>query len=170
MGGGAVISPSSSDVLRRARFFIRRQLFIEMCHSSEPMQALQYLQNDVSSFVNHDDEVESKQFRELTQYLFKWPGKRAGISSSGNDILALGLIEKSRSTAMTSSGNMDVQAGGMASGGLFLYILKISEIADGESESQTYFNRTALYEKLLEYFPSSMKEPKGNLVDLVDLI
>jgi hypothetical protein len=119
-------SPTSSDILRRARFFIRRQLFIEMCQTSNAMEALTYLQNDVSNFVDHADALESKEFRELTQFLFKWPGSssRARISAaSGNDIVALGRIEKGR-----ESGLMDVQAGGMASGGLFSLFLNFLSV------------------------------------------
>ena len=40
-----------------------------MCLSGNPGSALSYLQTQISIVVNHSDEVESKEFRQLTQHL-----------------------------------------------------------------------------------------------------
>lgn len=39
----------------------------------------------------------------------------------------------------------------------------------GAAALQFYTSRSELFEKLLEFFPLNMKEPAGNLVDLVIL-
>ena len=52
---------------------VRRQRFWELCRSGQGhTKALQYLQTQVSQVVNHEDETESKNFRDLTGYLFMW--------------------------------------------------------------------------------------------------
>ncbi|KAH6591184.1 hypothetical protein BASA61_005038 [Batrachochytrium salamandrivorans] len=69
-----LVRPTTEDVLRRAIFQIRRQKFTEMCQNStaNPFSTLQYLQTQVSLFVNHEDETESKAFRDLSSSLFRW--------------------------------------------------------------------------------------------------
>jgi hypothetical protein len=71
--------PSGDDVLRNARFKIRKQNFIEQCQSVDPTSALTYLQSQVAEVVNHKNTTESLQFRELTSHLFTW--KRLSTNS-----------------------------------------------------------------------------------------
>ncbi|KAI8900611.1 Muskelin N-terminus-domain-containing protein [Globomyces pollinis-pini] len=63
--------PSPTDMLRKAQFQIRKQKFVEYSTVDKAM-ALQYLQTSISQVVDHSDEVESKEFRELTLHLFSW--------------------------------------------------------------------------------------------------
>jgi len=65
-----LVRPNNEDILRTAKFHIRKQKFKEICNTGEHLQALKYLQNNVSEVVNHNDENESKEFRELTKFLF----------------------------------------------------------------------------------------------------
>lgn len=46
---------------------------------------------------------------------------------------------------------------------LWFYDLAITKRDNGI----VYVARTALYEKVIEYFPNEIKQPKGNLIDLV---
>ena len=85
-----LVRPSSNDVLRRARFMIKRQQFRELCSRNNmegngTLNALAFLQQEVASVVNHKDEKESKEFRELTQLLFKWNTPLTWGPNSGND-------------------------------------------------------------------------------------
>ncbi|KAJ3377243.1 Muskelin 1, intracellular mediator containing kelch motif, partial [Entophlyctis sp. JEL0112] len=74
-----LIRPSAEAILRRAKFRIRRQQFREMCLTdSTGARALEFLQTKVHAVIDHSDEVESKQFRNLTQFLFKWSRPFAG--------------------------------------------------------------------------------------------
>jgi hypothetical protein len=114
--------PQKKDVLRRAIFQIRRQVFRELCQKGDAIYALKYLQTHVSQVVLHTDEQESMVFRHLTSWLFNWDAnvkKENGIF----DIVILDFYE----------------------------------------------SRTELYESLLEFFPDNMREPKGNIVDLVPM-
>lgn len=82
--------PSAADVLRRAHFHIRRQKYREMCDVGDPVAALEYLQTEVTEVVDHTNAQESRDFRELTKFLFNWqsggsalPGGSPGFSGSG---------------------------------------------------------------------------------------
>jgi hypothetical protein len=109
-----VFRPKAEEILRRSRFLIRQQQYKEMCMRGESMEALQFLKQELGTCVNHQDEVESLEFRNLTSYLF----------------------DKTTSTASAES---------------------------------IHAMRSALYEQLLEFFPESMKQPKSNLLDLIQL-
>ena len=66
--------PMPSSVVRQAKFFIRKQAFLEMCRlppSSDPLSPLRYLQNDVAAAVDHSNPTESAEFRSLTSWLFQ---------------------------------------------------------------------------------------------------
>jgi len=118
--------PNNEDILRSAKFHIRKQKYKEICNTGNYLQALKYLQNNVSEVVNHNDENESKEFRELTQFLFD--------SQKSPDSNKIDNIQ----------GKNDIP-------------------------DNIYKERTELYEFLLKYFPTSMKEPLENLVDLVPM-
>ena len=134
--------PRNDDIARRCKFFIRRQQFKEMCLNGDSMDALKYLQVELSQCVNHEDEQESLEFRNLTTNLFEKPS----ISASG--------------TSGASSATSPSDAGSHASGS--------STTGMAASVRELIFKlRTELYETLLEYFPDSMKQPKGSLVELI---
>ncbi|EAU90900.2 Mei4-dependent protein 6 [Coprinopsis cinerea okayama7 len=61
--------PQVSEVIRRAKFHIRRQQFREMCEETTPVRALQFLQTQVSHVVDHKNPDESETFRGLLTYL-----------------------------------------------------------------------------------------------------
>ncbi|KAJ3193739.1 Muskelin 1, intracellular mediator containing kelch motif [Entophlyctis luteolus] len=134
-----LIRPSAEAILRRAKFRIRRQQFREMCLTdSTGARALEFLQTKVHAVIDHSDEVESKQFRNLTQFLFKWSRPFAG---SALEFENFGNVS-----------NQDSPSAG----------------ATDEETANIFQTRSEVYELLLDYFPTSMREPKGNLVDMVD--
>ncbi|KAJ3300279.1 Muskelin 1, intracellular mediator containing kelch motif [Borealophlyctis nickersoniae] len=158
-----LVRPNPSDVLRRAKFYIRRQKFREICQGKSPLGALKYLQVDLGEVVNHQDERESKEFRELTQFLFQWrtDGQpHIGASAGANDDQATGAAWDVGGTEATST-----PAGGLTGVGL-----GGGSHPDIGGTEDPYQARTELYETLLNFFPDSMREPKGNLVDLVPMI
>ncbi|KAJ3185891.1 hypothetical protein HK101_009778 [Irineochytrium annulatum] len=176
-----LLRPSPADVLRRAKFQIRRQQFREMCQSGNVFQALQYLQSEVSEVVDHQDENESKAFRELTQWLFQWQGTVRdqdvwGANDDAGGAPSFPGANNAQQQPNTNGGNVPNPSssaiGGLATGGSAnLSVKPHSSILSGFNVSQDAFQtRTELYETLLEFFPESMREPKGNLVDLIDLL
>ncbi|TPX47932.1 hypothetical protein SeLEV6574_g02348 [Synchytrium endobioticum] len=152
----SLVRPTCNDILRRSRFMIKKQQFRELCMKSSiegngTLNALAFLQHELAAVVNHQDEKESKEFRELTQWLFKWNAPSswgAAASSSCN---------KKEGMEMSGIGGMVASPRNTAS-------------IDGIKGEDAFLARTALYEQLLEFFPESMREPRGNLVDLVPII
>ncbi|KAK7468576.1 hypothetical protein VKT23_003080 [Stygiomarasmius scandens] len=60
---------STQEILRQAEYRIRQQQFREMCEEKPAVQALGFLQNEVSSVVNHSNPKEAEIFRSLLTHL-----------------------------------------------------------------------------------------------------
>lgn len=155
--------PSTADVLRKAKLQLCQLEFKEMCikslnpltstlssanSSASPASlstALEFLQTRVHSLVDHRDVLESEQFRLLTKWLFKFNGSVwAHLDESSSGIMASGV----------STDELDINLGFF-----FANILTL--------ETTIHSLRTRVYESILVFFPESMKEPIGNLVDKV---
>ncbi|KAF9526572.1 Muskelin N-terminus-domain-containing protein [Crepidotus variabilis] len=61
--------PGPEEIIRQSKFLIRKQQFREMCEDMPPVKALNFLQKDVSSVVNHKNRDEERQFRALLTHL-----------------------------------------------------------------------------------------------------
>ncbi|KAI8803988.1 Muskelin N-terminus-domain-containing protein [Cladochytrium replicatum] len=202
-----LLRPTAADTLRRAKFMIRRQKFREMCMGGPPgrpevdnngvpignrirtpdtAQALSYLQTDVHAVVNHVDEGESKEFRELTSYLFNggFPlatptGSPTGYMSAnsvayGNAHMDMEIEQKARGVGSdlvsgipspASPGVIEGMGGLTGYGGMTSTVWGIPRAAVVEGD--IYRLRAELYEQLLSFFPEWMKQPTGNLADMI---
>ncbi|TPX30166.1 hypothetical protein SmJEL517_g06204 [Synchytrium microbalum] len=145
-----LVRPTTSDVLRRARFLIKRQQFRELCRSDNQLGALSFLQQELGAVVNHADEKESKEFRELTQWLFKWGTSPVWNNNSGNNVSS-GVVKGAELSGI---------------GGL---VASPSRGSSCQGREDPYVARSTLYEQLLDFFPESMREPRGNLTELVSM-
>lgn len=58
---------------KKAMFALRKQRFSELCKREPSVLALAYLQNQVSSVVDHRDPIESEQFRQCMKDLLNVP-------------------------------------------------------------------------------------------------
>lgn len=72
-----LVRPSPAEVLRKIKFRLRQQRFLEMTREASAMEALVYLQTRVSETVNHEVPEESHAFRKLMAHLLH------GSSSGG---------------------------------------------------------------------------------------
>ncbi|GAA5948767.1 hypothetical protein JCM3765_005002 [Sporobolomyces pararoseus] len=68
-----IIDPTPEEALRMSKFLIRKQRFDEMCTTVPTILALQYLQNDLSSVVDHSSPSESSAFRSCMTSLLAAP-------------------------------------------------------------------------------------------------
>ncbi|GAA5914183.1 uncharacterized protein JCM6883_000764 [Sporobolomyces salmoneus] len=68
-----IIDPTPEEALRMSKFLVRKQRFNEMCTSVPTVFALQYLQNDLSSVVDHSSPSESTAFRSCMTALLSAP-------------------------------------------------------------------------------------------------
>ncbi|KAJ1560640.1 hypothetical protein HK096_007790, partial [Nowakowskiella sp. JEL0078] len=190
------------NVLRRVKFYVRRQRFREICESSNDslsgksvfpdLKALNYLQREVSAVVDHKNEEESKEFRELTTLLFSNSLNQLNFNSAQSNGLNSPYFPRSNAPSSKlpinwsqkpeidskntnlksemSFANRDdfSQVGGM--GGIpsvsdYLPNVGFGKPVPGPSTlaDETFQTRTQLFERLLLFFPSSIREPTNNL-------
>eukprot|EP00163_Fabomonas_tropica_P000623 TRINITY_DN1039_c1_g4_i1.p1 TRINITY_DN1039_c1_g4~~TRINITY_DN1039_c1_g4_i1.p1 ORF type:complete len:354 (+),score=65.84 TRINITY_DN1039_c1_g4_i1:130-1191(+) len=128
----ALHRPTPQYVLQSAKFFLRKERFLEMCQKESTMTALQFLQSELAEVVDHDDQAKSEEFRNL----------------------ATALFHSEAADSPTSSVAIDLKFG-------------IGSLKSGDPELDLYKQRTILFETLLQYFPKSMTQPQGNLIEML---
>ncbi|GAA5988104.1 hypothetical protein JCM10908_002064 [Rhodotorula pacifica] len=70
-----VIDPTPQEAHRKAKFLLRKQRFVELCRTAPTLLALQYLQNDLASVVDHSSPTESSSFRACMTALMSAPAR-----------------------------------------------------------------------------------------------
>lgn len=60
---------SVEEVVRRIRFQLRRQHFLEICDKCPPLDSLAFLSTSVSEVVNHEVKDESAAFQSLMSHI-----------------------------------------------------------------------------------------------------
>ncbi|GAA5868721.1 hypothetical protein JCM3774_003636 [Rhodotorula dairenensis] len=70
-----IIDPTPQEAHRKAKFLLRKQRFIELCRTAPTLLALQYLQNDLASVVDHSSPAESSAFRSCMTALMSAPAR-----------------------------------------------------------------------------------------------
>ncbi|KAA1472915.1 hypothetical protein DENSPDRAFT_839309 [Dentipellis sp. KUC8613] len=136
--------PGPDEVIRRAQFQIRCQQFRELCTQVPAVQALKFLQTQVSEVVDHGSS-EAQTFRDLLSYLMSAqarPKKRTRDEVS----------EDSNTTGAKEQEDEGEKPAGVKA----------------EVPQEIFQQRTEVFEKLLKFFPPGEKEPESNLVDMVD--
>ncbi|KAF8585931.1 hypothetical protein K439DRAFT_1409405 [Ramaria rubella] len=151
--------PSREEIVRRAKFIIRRQHFKELCETIPAVQALTFLQRDVHSVVDHLSDEETATFRALHSHLFD----KASCHSTSKGSLP-GDVE------MTNiEGEAIVRFGGRRSMPGIPELNKDGEEAEAHSEltSERFRQRTLVFESLLGLINANAKQPNTDLLDLV---
>ncbi|KAG6891567.1 hypothetical protein C0992_003594 [Termitomyces sp. T32_za158] len=64
-----LVRAGTEEVIRRATYQLRQQQFRELCEDATPMEALSFLQTDVSDVVDHNNGTETETFRSLLTHL-----------------------------------------------------------------------------------------------------
>jgi hypothetical protein len=64
-----LVRAAPEEVIRRAKYLVRRQRFREMCEEQPAVKALRYLQTEVSDVVDHTNPEETSVFRSLLAHL-----------------------------------------------------------------------------------------------------
>ncbi|KAF5357318.1 hypothetical protein D9758_005835 [Tetrapyrgos nigripes] len=65
----SLVRPSTKEIIRQAKYRLRQQQFREMCDQKPAVEALSFLQNEVSSVVDHSNPKEAEVFRSLLTHL-----------------------------------------------------------------------------------------------------
>lgn len=139
----SLVKPSAEALLRKCKFLIRRQRYLEMARdSTKAMDALRYLQTTLSEVVNHDDKDEAAEFQTLATALFNDGSPLRGPSANLQGLSAPPIL------------------------------LPGSKTPDGDSTPAgraRHAERIGLFQALLTYFPESSKEPAASLLDVLPM-
>ena len=144
------ISPSPLEVIRRAKFIVRRQQFKELCESVTPVEALTFLQRNVHAVVDHSSDEEAATFRSLHSHLFT--GSISSKKAEGAEDISMTAPNPSASSNQT-----------------------VSTLQKDEAEKEDHVNltperfreRTQMFESLMEFINTGEKEPDKDLVDIL---
>lgn len=153
-----------------------------MCNQPDAMQALTYLQTDISALVNHSDEEESAQFRSLLTHLLS-QSSRATQTPAVAEPQYVGGVGP---VAAYEEGDEDIQMDSdtpitptstpptaLKSQPLFpsspSSLLPPPEIdqATREMEKERHRRRNEIFEEVLRFFDPSSKQPQTDLLDLI---
>ena len=114
-----------------------------MCYEGDSIKALKYLQVQLAQVVDHSNENESSEFYGLSKSLIhEDKGKIINIY--------LWILINDKNIKIANR------------------LLNLNHILLDETRD-IFHERTELYEKLLEFFSEEMKQPKGNLIDLIKI-
>lgn len=122
-----------------------------MCEVESSLTALQYLQQDVSTVVNHNDEEESAAFQRLLSFLLSRP-----MSPVSPSVPQLPLPHPTDARQEIGNGprNLDVDMTDVAAhpfGGI----------------NELHKQRLAAFDHLLGFIDPRAKQPKADIMDLI---
>jgi hypothetical protein len=163
--------------------------FIEMCNEPDALKALTYLQTDLSSVVDHTDEGESTNFRSLLANLLSRPTpdsfstsmtlpplETASLTSDDTDmadntpvsskppvVLDPNVLERQEQTSAPAAPRpRHATATPLPHRGAHL-----PTPPPENAITETFSQRTAVFETLLEFISADAKQPVENLLDLI---
>jgi muskelin len=152
--------------------------FLEMCNQPDAMQALTYLQTDISALVNHSDEEESAQFRSLLTHLLSQSSRNLTVAPGApqyggvgpafedgdgdNDAHMDGAAEPT--TMATPSA---APRSGHAQPSSPLTPRPEVDQATKDMEKERHRRRNEIFEEVLMFFDPSSKQPQTDLLDLI---
>jgi hypothetical protein len=146
--------PDASDIIRLCTFLIRRQKFLMLC-KSHPLHALRYLRSVVAHAIDHSNPLEEREFSKLPSALFK--GRKSSTDTTSTFSPPASALSPGSALGATSGGPQP-----------------ILDPADGApivrpTDSEELSALHELYDRILRFVPSSMKQPTGSLVDRISL-
>uniref|UniRef100_A0A8H7Y6Q3 Muskelin N-terminal domain-containing protein n=1 Tax=Psilocybe cubensis TaxID=181762 RepID=A0A8H7Y6Q3_PSICU len=97
--------PGPEEIIRQAKFQIRRQQFREMCEAEPPVKALKFLQTQVASVVDHSNTKEAEIFRALLTHLLSPSPAISPSTSESRPSTSSSSSSSSSSSESTSSGS-----------------------------------------------------------------
>lgn len=148
--------PTRLNVLTKCRYLIRTLEYEELTRK-DPVAGLQYLQTHLSQVIDKSNEAQLREFHKLATLLFKTPAEEAASSVSTFTTASPCFDDSSKESLESVSASDD----------LFAYnIDQVSQIT-GRQSNDIQRNRYVLYNKLIEFLPEKLCQPKANLNDFV---
>lgn len=151
-----LLKPSRSSVLTKCKYLIRTLEYEELT-KKDPVSGLTYLQTQLSQVIDKSNETQLREFHKLATLLFKTP------EETSND----GFNVTTASSPCFDDSSKESLESISASDDLFTYnIDQVTQISRRQS-NDIQRNRYILYNKLIEFLPEKLCQPKANLNDFV---
>lgn len=168
--------PSRESALQKCRYLIRTQEYEELA-KKDPVRGLTYLRTKLYAAIDRENQDQVAAFHKLATLLFKLedPGKSSPCSSMAaspcNDLSS--NIKDSSMSGIDSpcSSSMMSPSGSNKNDEMDLYTYNIDQVT--QIANRKFFDmevkrgRYAIYNKLIEFLPQKMCQPKANLTDFI---
>lgn len=139
--------------------------FREMCETESSLAALQYLQQEVSAVVNHNDDEESAAFQRLLSVLLSRPMSPISPTApqlplphptDNTHLRQLNGTSYDADVEMQDEAFVSAPSTAITSPVTFMY-----------TSPQLHAQRLAAFDQLLEFIDPRAKQPKTDIMDLV---
>ncbi|XP_015597500.1 muskelin isoform X2 [Cephus cinctus] len=131
--------PSQEEILKKCKLIIRKHKFEELALRNS-IEALEYLQTQISEIIDHSDEEQTKEFQLLVSVLFQTKDQP---DSNVDETSSTDSWNSSLGNILTAHKNL--------------------------TPRDIHIRRRELYDKLTEFFPENLTQPRANLIDLLPL-
>lgn len=170
--------PSRESALQKCRYLIRTQEYEELV-KKDPVRGLTHLQTKLYAAIDRENRDQVTAFHKLATLLFKLddPGKQLNTPCSsmaaspchdqdlaGKDSSMSGIESPSSSSMMSPSGSSTTKTDEMD-----LYAYNIDQVTQitNRVDLEVKRGRYVIYNKLIEFLPQKMCQPKANLTDFI---
>ncbi|KAI0049849.1 hypothetical protein FA95DRAFT_1537340 [Auriscalpium vulgare] len=150
-----LVRPGPDEIVRSARFQIRCQQFRELCDEVPAVQALKFLQTEVSNVVDHNTS-EAETFRVLLSRLLTRDAKVPPARK-----------QPSNGLKAPELGRRSVSEGGVGENSMRSEVDSKKVNMHQADDSERSQERTKVFRDLLDFFPANEKEPASDLVDMI---
>lgn len=161
--------PSREQFLRRYKYLIRRLEYEEIT-KKDSFNGLVYLQTKLYEIINHNDTNQLNEFHKLATLLFKSDDYQPeeqnalmtlpiGINNSINDNCSSDTSSKTNTANSSLSNSFSCSSNNNQ--------VAVNSSKENLQEFEIKNRRCLLYNKLVEFFPENMVQPKGNLSEFV---
>ncbi|XP_063700226.1 muskelin [Culicoides brevitarsis] len=151
--------PSRENALQRCRYLIRTQEYEELA-KKDPLRGLTYLQTKLHAAIDRENPDQVTAFHKLATLLFKLDDPAKGNASPCSS--SMSGIESPASSSMMSpscSNEMDLYA---------YNIDQVTQITNRQIvDLEVKRGRYSIYNKIIEFLPQKMCQPKANLTDFI---
>lgn len=190
--------PAPAEIIRRGTYLIRQQQFREMCEDVPAVKALNFLQNDVSTTVDHSNPEESSTFRSLMSHLLipskpptpaiSYRPSNPESAEADSDLEDSDEPPKKRSRqstpeeAWTDKLDQDEAIVERVSSAHSLQsnrrIVSMNEDPEERSahdeatslSAERFQQRTQVFESLMKFIGENAKQPSGNLFNMMNRV
>lgn len=178
--------PSRESALQKCRYLIRTQEYEELV-KKDPVRGLTYLQTKLYAAIDRENQDQVTAFHKLATLLFKLddPGKQQQQQNTPCSSMAaspchdqdhlLANKEDSSMSGIESPGSSSVMSPSCSSttktDDMDLYAYNIDQVTQITNRQfvdlEVKRGRYVIYNKLIEFLPQKMCQPKANLTDFI---